>query len=83
MADKIYRNRKNLGYCDLHGIHLNGPRLGRPPKDKKLYERQKQQELIEAAERNAVEAKFGDAKLCYGLDRDMAMRQDTSETSIS
>ena len=82
LADKIYRNRKNLGYCDLHGIHLNGPKLGRPPKDKKLYEMQKQQERIEAGDRNAAEAKFGEAKLCYGLDRVMAMRQDTSETSI-
>jgi hypothetical protein len=29
-----------------------------------------------------VEAKFGEAKLCYGLDRVMAMRQDTSETCV-
>ncbi|MGV8149848.1 MAG: transposase, partial [Alkaliphilus sp.] len=82
LADKIYRNRKNLDYCKERGIHLNGPKLGRPPKDKKLYELQKQLEKKEAGERNMVEAKFGEAKLCYGLDRVMAMRQDTSETCV-
>ena len=30
LADKIYRNRENLGYCKLHGIRLSGPALGRP-----------------------------------------------------
>jgi len=33
LADKIYRTRKNLQYCAEHGITLNGPKLGRPPKD--------------------------------------------------
>ena len=32
MADKLFRNRENLGYCKKHGIRLSGPRLGRPPK---------------------------------------------------
>jgi transposase, IS5 family len=30
LADKIYRNRNNLGYCKEHGIRLSGPALGRP-----------------------------------------------------
>ena len=30
LADKIYRNRNNLGYCREHGIRLSGPALGRP-----------------------------------------------------
>ena len=25
LADNIYRNRKNLSYCKLHGIRLSGP----------------------------------------------------------
>ena len=33
LADKIYRNRANLQYCKEQGIHLSGPRLGRPPAD--------------------------------------------------
>jgi len=37
LADKIYRTRDNLQYCDMHHIHMSGPKLGRPPKDKALY----------------------------------------------
>lgn len=33
LADKIYRNRKNLKYCKERGIRLSGPALGRPKKD--------------------------------------------------
>jgi transposase, IS5 family len=40
---------------------MKGPRLGRPPTDKTLYNRQKQQERMEAGQRNEVEAKFGEA----------------------
>lgn len=35
IADKIYRNRENLQYCEAHGIRLNGPRLDRTSEDKK------------------------------------------------
>ncbi|MDW7657249.1 MAG: hypothetical protein SCM11_08745 [Bacillota bacterium] len=48
LADKICRNRENLSYCETNGIHMNGPKLGRPPKDKQLYEEQKRQERTEA-----------------------------------
>ena len=33
LADKIYRNRGNLAYCEEKGIRLSGPALGRPKKD--------------------------------------------------
>jgi hypothetical protein len=82
LADKIYRNRKNLQYCDLHGIRLNGPKLGRPPKDKALYTEQKRQERDEAGERNAVEGKFGESKRRYSLGRVMTRLQNTSEVAI-
>ena len=82
LADKIYRSRDNLNYCAKHGIKMNGPKLGRPPKDKKLYEQQKYLERSEAGERNAIEGKFGEAKTRYGLDRVMAHLSDTSETVI-
>ena len=32
-ADKIYRNRANLGYCKERAIRFSGPELGRPRKD--------------------------------------------------
>jgi len=37
---------------------MNGPKLGRPPKNNKLYREQCLQEKTEAGERNAVESKF-------------------------
>lgn len=82
IADKLYRNRANLAYCKEHGIHLNGPRLGRPPKDKKLYAEQKLQERIDSRKRNAIEGTYGTAKTRYGLDRVMMVRSETSETEI-
>jgi len=83
LADKIYRNRKNLRYCEQRGIHLNGPKLGRAPKDKQLYDEQKRQKRAEAGERNAIEGKHSEAKTQYGLDCVMAQRQNTSETDIN
>lgn len=82
LADKIYRNRKNRQYCAELGIRMNGPNLGRPPKDKKLYDEQKRQERSEAGERNAVEGKFGEAKRFYTLSRVMTRLKNTSEVSI-
>jgi IS5 family transposase len=61
---------------------MNGPKLGRPPKDKKAYRLQCLLEKSEAGERNAVEGKFGEGKRAYGLNRIFTRRQDTSETSI-
>ena len=82
LADKIYRNRDNLQYCKKWNIHMSGPKLGRPPKDKALYTQQCQDERREAGERNEVEGKFGTGKRCYGLDRVTARLQNTSETQI-
>ena len=82
LGDKIYRTRENLNYCKSKGIHMNGPKLGRPPSNKTLYREQCLQEKSEAGERNAVESKFGEGKRSYGLGRLYAKRQDTSETNI-
>jgi len=82
LADKIYRTRANLQYCAEHNIHMNGPKLGRPPRDKALYAQQCRDERGEAGERNEVEGKFGTGKRCYGLDRLSARLQDTCETQI-
>lgn len=65
-----------------HGIALNGPKLGRPPKDRRLYEFQKRIERQEACERKAIEGKFGEAKRRYGLNRVMAHLSDTSASVI-
>jgi len=80
-ADKIYRNRENINYCKDKGIRLSGPRLGRPCE--KEIAAQRKIERLDAAERNAIEGKFGEGKRFYGLGRIMARLRDTSETVIA
>ncbi len=63
LADKIDRNRTNLAFCKMHGIEMNGSKLGRPPKDKTVYDQQRLLERNEAGERNAIKGKFGEATL--------------------
>lgn len=82
LADKIYRNRDNLRFCQKNNIQLNGPKLGRPPKDKQIYDEQKRLERQEAGERNAIEGKFGEGKRRYGLDRVMTRLDESSNTVI-
>ena len=81
LADKLYRNRENLRYCQELGIRLSGPKLGRPSKQDKTAH--KRQEYKDARERNAVEGKFGEGKRSYGLDRIMTRLKETSETVIA
>lgn len=82
LADKIYRTRENLRYCETNGIRINGPKLGRPTKDKNLYRQQCKSEQLEAGERNAVEGKFGEGKRSYNLGRIKMRLQGTSEAGI-
>ena len=81
LADKVHRNRTNLSYCKRHGIRITGPRLGRPPKE--TDPSAIRQERYDAAQRNAIEGKFGEGKTKYGLDRIMARLMDSSETVIA
>jgi len=81
-ADKIYRNRENLQYCEERGIRLSGPRLGRPLVNKEKQKEQKHLERQDARERNAVEGKFGEGKRRYSLARIMARLKETAESVI-
>ena len=81
LADKLFRNRKNLAFCKKHGIRLSGPRLGR--QTTQAQKAQLRQERKDVSARNAIEGKFGEGKTKYGLDRIMARLQGTSETVIS
>ena len=79
LADKIYRNRKNLRYCKEHGIRLSGPALGRPKKDaaedrKTIYN--------DAVDRIEVERGFSLAKRCYGLGLIRTKLDTTTRSSI-
>jgi len=80
LADKIYRNRKNLNYCKERGIRLSGPALGRP---KKNEVRDKTIENQDNADRIAVERGFSQLKGCFGADLLTTKRKDTTLSSIA
>ena len=82
LTDKLFRTRDNLQYCKDRGIHLNGPKLGRPPKDLTLYREQRRQEREESSERNAIESTFGVGKRRYALGHITMKLQHTSEVAI-
>jgi len=81
LADKLYRNRANLQYCRDLGIRLSGPKLGRPAKGEETSS--KRIERQDAAERNAIEGKFGEGKRKYGLGLIRARLPETSASMIA
>ncbi len=83
IADKIYRNRENIKFCKSVGIRLCGPPLGRLTKNTELMKKQKNEQRMDAKNRNSVEAVFGEGKRCYGLGRIMARLRETSESVIA
>lgn len=83
LADRIYRNRDNIAYCKKHHIRLSGPKLGRPPVKTLMKKAEKNIERLDAGMRNAVEAKFGEGKRKYGLDRIYAKLKGTAECMIA
>lgn len=80
LADKIYRNRKNLAFCKGHGIRLSGPALGRPRKDTVT---DRKIEYTDAVDRIEVERSFSLAKRCYGLGLIRTKLSATTRTSIA
>lgn len=79
LADKIYRNRKNLAFCKLHGIRLSGPALGRAKKDPSV---DKKTEYIDAVDRIEVERAFSLAKRSFGLGLITTRLENTTRSSI-
>jgi len=82
LVDKIFRTRENMRYCKEHGIHMNGPKLGRRPDDPALYRQQLRDEWLESGERGAIERDFGVAKTRYSLDSIFMKLKHTSEVAI-
>ncbi len=80
-VDQIYRTRANRAFCKEKGIRMNGPPLGRPPKDVSVAT--KKQSRADEAIRNTIEGKFGQAKRRFGLARVMAKLATTSAAQIS
>jgi IS5 family transposase len=81
-ADKVYRSRDNLRYCQKRGIRLSGPTLGRPSKDLERSRSQRRQQRLDERVRVEIEGKFGVSKRKYSLGRVMAKLARTSETAI-
>ena len=78
LADTIFRTRENLRYCKEHGIHLNGPRLGKPASDPAVRKQERYLEWLESGERGDIERRFGINKRCYSLGCITAKLQHTS-----
>jgi len=85
-ADKLYRTRENLRFCQEHGIRLSGPKLGRPFKESEknsaILREQRRIEREDESTRIAVEGKFGEGKRRYSLDRIATKLKATSESAI-
>ena len=82
LADTIFRTRENLRYCKEHGIHLNGPKLGKPTADPSVRKKELRLEWLESGERGDIERRFGINKRCYSLGCITAKLQHTSEVMI-
>ena len=82
-ADKIYRTRDNLRWCQVHNIRLSGPPLGRPSTEQAEREKQRRQQGLDERIRIEIEGRFGTAKRRYRLDRIMTKLRQTSETTIA
>ena len=82
LADTIFRTRENLKYCKKLGIHLNGPKLGKPYADPAETRRQKKLEWLESGERGEIERNFGVGKRRYSLDCIVTKLKETSEVMI-
>ncbi len=83
LGDSIYLTRENRKFLKEKGITICGKPLGRPPKNPDETAAQKYRKKKKAAQRNHVEAKFGQGKRGYGLNNIMARLPETSESWIN
>jgi hypothetical protein len=81
-VDKAYSTRENRKWLKQRNIRITAKPLGRKPKQEKTpYQKTKQKK--EAAQRNHIEGKFGQAKNGYNLNKIRAKLQDTSQSWVS
>ncbi len=83
LGDMIYLNRENRKYLKAKGIEICGKPLGRPSKNSTESTAKKYRKKKKAAQRNHVEAKFGQGKRGYGLNNIKARLPKTSESWIN
>ena len=82
LADKIFRTRENRQYCKEHGMHMNGPKLGKPFSDPILRKQQQHLEWLESGERGEIERNIGVGKNRYSLGCIAQKLKETSELTI-
>jgi len=80
-VDQLYRTSDNCHCCKARGIRLRSPPLGCPKASEKMALTMQAQ--ADAAIRNGVEGKFGQAKRRFGLARVMAKLATMAETTIA
>jgi len=77
-ADRIYRSRDNLRYCDRKGIRITGPKLGRLRKG--IGREEKRQMRQDELDRDVIVGKFGQGKRKFRMG---SIRGKLAETSGS
>jgi len=80
LADKIYRNRKNLSYCKDHGIRVFGPALGHPKKGAIVNKKKEYEDICDWVE---VERAFSLEKRKFSLRKIRTYLQKTTQTVIA
>lgn len=81
LVDQIFLNKTNRNFLRSKGIEIVGKPLGRPPKIKETSQQKWKKKKL-AAQRNHIEAKFGQGKRGYGLNNIKARLLETSESWI-
>ena len=81
-VDKAYSTKENRKWLKERNIRITAPPLGRKPKvQENAYQKRKKKK--EAAERNHIEAKFGQGKNGYRLNQIRAKLKNTSESWVA
>jgi len=82
-VDKIYATRENRQWLKDRGIRITASPLGRKKTKQTQTYYQKQKQKKEAAQRNHIEGKFGQAKNGYNLNKIRARLKSTSESWVA
>lgn len=83
LCDRIYANRTNRAYLSEKNIRITAPALGRKPVKTVLTAYRRRKLRKEAAQRNAIEGKFGQGKNGYNLNKIRARLRETSESWVA
>lgn len=83
LCDRIYANRTNRAYLSERNIRITAPALGRKPVKTVLTAYRRRKLRKEAAQRNAIEGKYGQGKNGYNLNKIRARLRETSECWVA